>query len=887
MPPTFLVFAAVLSLSGSNVPAQNVTTYKYDNRMSGVNSNEIILTPDNVNIASFGQLFSCEIDGQAYAQPLYLSNVTIPDKGVHNVVYVATCHDSVFAFDADKEGKPLWHDSFISPSAGKGISPVPQPDVLADDISPEVGIVGTPVIDTSTGTLYVVAKTKETGRGDKHNHYVQRLHALDVASGAEKFGGPKVIGDVTCDDTEKWWNATYDYNLAANPKTPGVKGTSPDAVDGVVYFNALRANQRCSLTLANGVVYIAWASHGDNHPYHGWVIGYNATTLEVVPNGVFCVTPDGEEGGVWQSGCGPAVDGSGNIYFSTANGEFTGDKGGRNWSQSFLKFVLSSGLSTTKADAPGQTFDYFTPHNEEALSKGDLDIGCGGLMLFDAPEGVVSHFAIGSGKSGVFYLLNRDNLGHFDPQKDHVIQEFEPSDRHFVMSTPVFFNNTLFYNRSGEALRTRPLVDGQFASEYNRTIDAFNSRGGGPVISAHDNTNGIVWMLDNSMPASLQAYSADALAKSPSGKKIPELYKGRMPDGGVKFTHPIIINGKVYAVCASKKDNAISSAHLCIFGLLLDNSAATTRPAAPTDLHASSNSPEVVTLNWANHDHKASGFIIKRSMGDSTDFIQIDTAGASARSYIDKTVIASTTYSYVVCAVNGKGTSDNSKPVKIESHAYFKANGLVAYWALDESTGSTAMDLTGNGHKGTLMGETAWSQGIQDSASVEFHGTGNAVSHIEVNDQADLDFSSAQSFSIVAWAHVASLPNHWAGVVVKSREQPSGWYGIYINPNNQWTFRGSDETKNISGGLVRPDTWQQIVAVQDGAAGTRALYVDGVQATKVKTTQDGSGTGPLWIGQGNADVEGFAGSIDEVRIYNRALSARDIQELSVSHSIHE
>ncbi|HEY0257831.1 MAG TPA: hypothetical protein VGC39_10340, partial [Candidatus Methylacidiphilales bacterium] len=173
----------------------NVTTYMYDNYQSGVNANETVLTPDNVK-TGFGQLSACEIDGQSYGQPLYLSNVTISGKP-HNVVYVATCHDSVYAFDADAGGDPLWHDSFISPSAGDNISPVPNAVLRTGDIIPEIGIVSTPVIDEQTGTLYVVAKTQETGRSDGKTHYVQKIHAIDVATGAEKFSGPKVIGDAS------------------------------------------------------------------------------------------------------------------------------------------------------------------------------------------------------------------------------------------------------------------------------------------------------------------------------------------------------------------------------------------------------------------------------------------------------------------------------------------------------------------------------------------------------------------------------------------------------------------------------------------------------------------------------------------------------------------
>lgn len=865
------------------IPAQNVTTYKYDNSVSGINAKEIVLTPANVNVATFGQLFNDPIDGQAYAQPLYLANIAIPGKGVHNIVYIATCHDTVYAFDADSGGDPLWVTSFISPAVAAGITSVPQPDIISGDIIPEVGIVGTPVIDPATGTLYVVAKTKETGRGDNHNHYVQKLHALNVATGAEKLGGPAVIGDTTCDDAGNRNTQEYDYNLDANPQTPGVKGSSRNAVDGTVYFNALRANQRPSLTLSHGVVYVAWSSHGDNQPYNGWMIGFDARTLAPISNSIFCVTPDDEEGGIWQSGCGPTIDSSGNIYISTGNGGFNGNKGGRNWSQTFLKFITSFGLSAAQPAAGlDQTFDYFTPHNEQDLSNGDVDIGSGGVMIFDVPNNSVPHLAIGTGKEGVFYVMNRDNLGQFDSATDHVVQKFEKPDQHEIMSTPIFFNNTLFYNRNGEDLRARAFSNGQFADSYNRTADTFDSRGGGPVISAQGTSNGIVWMLNNGGPASLQAYSADALSSSTTGAQVPALYKGRLPDGGVKFTHPLVINGKVYAVCASRRGNEISSAHLCVFGLL-PSSDTTAKPAAPAHPQATSNSPGAITLSWVNHDPSVTGFIIQRSPVDSDNFTQIDTADGQASTFQDNTVTGATDYSYYVVAVNKNGHSDNSDTVSVRSHDYITENGLVSYWAFDEGNGPATQDLTGHGHTGSLVGEIAWSQGILDTPGLEFHGTGNARSHVEVKDQTDIDFSASQSFSIVAWARPSSLPGHWAGVVVKSRETSSGCYGIYISPDNQWTFRGADDKANVSGGTVTPNSWQQIIAVQDGAAGTRTLYLNGAQIASASAAQASDASGPLWIGQGNADTEGFAGGLDEVCIYNRALGPNDVKKLFGSY----
>jgi len=260
-------------------------TYHNDNLRSGLNANETVLTPSNVNQAQFGKLFAYNIDGLAYASPLYVANVNIPSQGVHNVVYLATEHDTIYAFDADGTSTiPLWQVTFLK----TGVTTVPCADTgECGDIVTEIGITGTPTIDQSTNTMYVVAKTKEG------TNYVQRLHALDIATGAEKFGGPVVI-------------------------SASVPGNGNGSVGGSLPFDSLRQNQRPGLLLNNGVVYIGYSSHGDQQPWHGWVLGYNATTLVQVMK--WSVSPNGYGGGIWQSGESLATDASGNIFFATGNG---------------------------------------------------------------------------------------------------------------------------------------------------------------------------------------------------------------------------------------------------------------------------------------------------------------------------------------------------------------------------------------------------------------------------------------------------------------------------------------------------------------------------------------------------------------------------------------
>ncbi|HTS09748.1 MAG TPA: hypothetical protein VMP68_29550, partial [Candidatus Eisenbacteria bacterium] len=355
----------------SNYPG--TYTYHNDNLRTGVNNGETVLTSANVNSAQFGKLFSYALDGIAFASPLYVANVNIPQNGYHNVVYVATENDSVYAFDADgRSATPLWHVSFLK----SGVTPVPCADVgECGDIPDQIGITGTPVIDQSSGTLYVVAKTEEG------TQYVQRLHALDITTGAEKFGGPVVL-----------------------------QGSTPGSGDGTsggnVSFDPLHENQRPALLLSNGVVYVGFASHGDNHPWHGWVLGYSAATLQQVL--VYNVTPNGYGGGIWQGGGGLAGDADGNIYFTTGNGTFDVNTGGTDY-----------GDSVEKLTAAGKVPDYFTPHDQSNMEANDLDLGAGGpVLLIDQTGGPYPHLLVSAGKTGTIYVINRDSMGGYSPNGD-------------------------------------------------------------------------------------------------------------------------------------------------------------------------------------------------------------------------------------------------------------------------------------------------------------------------------------------------------------------------------------------------------------------------------------------------------------------------------------
>jgi len=508
-----------------------VYTWKYDNTRQGQNTSEATLTRANVNPQQFGKIASYALDGYAYAQPLYVSGVAT-STGVYNVVYVATEHDTVYAFDADGEAAaPLWKVSFINPP---GIIPVPPADTgETGDLIPECGISGTPVIDPSTQTLYVVVNTKEAGPT-----YPYRLHALDLRTGAEKPGSPVTIS----------------------------------ASAGSVSFDPLTHLQRPGLLLLNGAVYVAFGSHGDRSTWQGWVLGYNAATL--APAGVYLTAPGGSAGSaIWQGGAGPAADSSGGIYFETGNGPYDGT----NMGDSVVKLGTNGGL--TRAD-------WFTPSDQATYQSADVDLGSAGPMVLPGAVGNATHrdLVLATGKPGVLYLLDQANLGKYQAggSDTQIVQSLaiHPSFPNVgdlsagVFNTPAFWNGgtaatgTIYV---GAVLSTGPDVLRAFSisgaaistSAAGTTSHAFPYPGVAPVVTSNGTANAIVWVIEGggyrpTMPAILHAYDGSRLAT--------ELYASSAAPGGrdtagpaVKFTVPLAVNGKVYVA---------SQTALSIYGLL-------------------------------------------------------------------------------------------------------------------------------------------------------------------------------------------------------------------------------------------------------------------------------------------------------------------------------
>ena len=491
--------------------------YRNDNFRTGQNLAESVLTPSNVNASRFGLQFTDPIDAAAYAQPLYVPNVSIPGQGTHNVVYVATENDSVYAFDADAAGPPLWHTSFIDPA--NGITAVPWTDIGCTDLTPIIGITATPVIDPASRTLYVESKVK-LGPGS----YEQQLHALDITTGLE----------------QKQMNSPVTI-------TASVPGTAEDSVNGTVSFDPLLQHDRPALTLDNGVVYLSFASHCDEQPYHGWILGYDETSLDQVV--VYNTTPNGSEGGIWEAGCGPGVDTDGDLITITGNGTFDTGASPVDYGDSFLRLTPGAGTLSVSS--------FFTPLNELLLDDDDLDMGSGGNLLLPDQDGPNPHLMVGIGKLGSIYLVNRDSMGGFNAASDQMVQKVNGKVLG-MFSTPAYWagkvpkaglRNMIYTIGAGDQPKmfviSNGLIKTPLASIGSFT---FGYPGASPVISANGTAGGILWAINTSSWKTGGAailYAFDALDLN------HELYSSNQfsfddPGPAVKFTVPTVANGSVY-----------------------------------------------------------------------------------------------------------------------------------------------------------------------------------------------------------------------------------------------------------------------------------------------------------------------------------------------------
>jgi hypothetical protein len=569
----------------------SVLTQHNDLARTGANLKEKILTPSNVNVKHFGMLFKRVVDDQVYGQPLYVANLQV-EGGTHDVVYVTTVNNSVYAFDANDPDAvaPFWHVNFGTPAS------VFDGKFGCTDINGNMGIIGSPVIDAQTHTLYVVALTKlRTG-------FVQRLHALDLATGVDLPGSPVTI-------------------------------TAPA-------FDPLMQNQRPALLLTSGKVYVSYASHCDKDPYHGFLISYDAKSLR--QTGVFNTSPTGEEASIWQSGQAPAVDNDGNIYFVTGNGSWDGKV---NFGESFIKL-----------DPNLKLLDWFTPTNHAYLDSTDADLDSSGAVLVPGTKLVMD-----GGKQGVLYLVNTDHMGHLGDE--HAVEHFQATGSH--LHSIVYWNSAKngqliymwgqkdhlrAYKFAGDKLDATPF---QIGPEQNH-----GHPGAMISLSANGNKDGIVWAAihatgdswHESRPGVLHAYDADDI--------MHELWNSLQDpkrddcNNYSKMAPPTIANGKVYL--ASFGTQNTGSGQLCVYGLLPDGAA----PLPPAHLNATTGDAQVA-LTWTAVPNAAT-YNVERSTGDANSFSVI-ARGLTSSTYADTTVSNGTTYSYEVTAANFNGASNPAK----------------------------------------------------------------------------------------------------------------------------------------------------------------------------------------------------------------------------------
>jgi len=503
------LFLCTISLCAFASLRAQVTTSQYDNFRTGATLHETILTPQNVNAKQFGRLGAFKVDGVVYAQPLFVPGVDVPGKGMHDVLYIATEHDSVYAFDAYRPEDPaLWQVSFLDKS--RNLIVPSEDDVQCPFIRPEVGITSTPVIDIKTGTLYVLARTK-IRHAASPDEYFQHLHALAITTGVEKFGGPKLI-------------------------QASVSGQGAGSAKGQVAFDPLKENPRAALTLANNSIYIAWASSCDVDPYHGWVMSYDARSL--AQKAVLNVNPNGTEAGIWLSDTGPAVDAEGNLYVPTGNGTFDVNAGGQDYGDSVLKLDGAS-LSVR---------DFFTPHDQDRISTADSDVGSSGPTLLPEQSGPHRHLLLQPTKDSTIYVIDRDNMGKYHAAEDALLQRLPMKGGGY--GAIAYWNGHAFFAASDDVLRAYAVKDGQL-NQTSTSATKFANPGATPSISASGNKNAIVWAIStktwngpDTKPAVLYAFDAARM-----GDPIYTSEQNSQRDRAAlasRFVIPLVVNGRVY-----------------------------------------------------------------------------------------------------------------------------------------------------------------------------------------------------------------------------------------------------------------------------------------------------------------------------------------------------
>lgn len=597
-----LAAALAVSVVGTACAQVDVLTQHNDNSRTGVNALETVLTPANVNKAQFGRLFKRVVDDQLYTQPLIVTDVST-HGGVHDIVYVTTVSNSVYAFDANDPAasEPLWHVNF-------GLAPERhEAGVDCMDMNGQMGIVGAPVIDKARGVIYVVAETKVAGATPDGTGYTQRLHELDLATGSELPESPVTI------------------------EAPG--------------FNALKENQRPGLLLNSGILYIGYSSHCDSKPYHGYVLAYDTKTLK--QTAVFNTSPTGWGASVWQSGQGPSVDADGNVYVVTGNGVWDG---AQNFSESFLK--LSPDL---------KLLDWFTPTNHQELDDHDDDLDSSGPTLIPG-----THLVLGGGKRGVMYLLDTRNLGHLGDEHALQHFKATASHIHCLVywvsdaKGPLLFvwgqtDIARVYRLNKERIEEKPVMV--------RGIPNRGHPGAMISLSANGGKDGILWAAihatgdawHESRPGVLHAYEANDIRHELwNSLELP----ARDDCGNYsKMAPPTVANGKVYL--ASFGPQNIGTGQLCVYGLLPSSGRA--KIAAPADVTVAPVTPLTVRVSWQPVEG-AMFYRVRRSNAHAPK-VRTVASGLTSTSFVDGAPDKGDPATYTVIAVGRNGASLASKPV--------------------------------------------------------------------------------------------------------------------------------------------------------------------------------------------------------------------------------
>ena len=772
--------------SGPFVTPVSVLTYHYDNTRQGQNTNETSLTPGNVNTNTFGKLFSYALDGYVFAEPLIMTNLAIPGQGVHNVVFVATEHDSIYALDADGElgtnNGVLWTNN-VGLSANSATAPFGYRYSGGGytDIVPEVGITGTPVIDPQTGTLYVDAFTRDIASAT--TNYNHRIHALDVTTGAERPYSPVIVSG-------------------------SVPGTGVGSVNGIQTFSAVQHGARPALCLANGILVVAYASYADTDPYHGWVFAYNATNL--ARKGVFNSTPNATiaafganaaEGGIWQGGGGICVDSNNNLYFETGNGSFSANTNGGDYADSIMKLSTTNGLAVA---------DYFTPYDQATLAANDTDLGsCGPLLL---PDSVGSashpHLLVGVGKSGKIYLVDRDNLGHYQSGSDsQILESFNGISGSW--SPPAYWNNLLYFQASSAAMTEFSVSNALINQNAVATAPvSFGALNGSPVISANGANNGVVWVLNNNSggsgsPGALYAFNA--LNISQMLWNSAQLSSRDSTGPLAKMTTPTVAGGKVYVG---------GQYTLSVYGL------AEFLPAP------------VIAPNGGVFTNSVTVTISNTAPGASVYYTTNGTPPATNSTlYTGPFVIDSTTLVRAVAAENGFVNSAVASASFVSSLVYPPSPWQTSDIGSPSATGSAFFS---NGVF-IVSGSGADIWGTADAFRFVYQPlTNNCDIRARVTSQSDTD----------PWAK--------AGVMIRDSLGAGAAYGFMpITPGNGFDFQyrsqnGISASGNISGGALNPapNNWVRLTRTNN----TFDAYVgaDGANWTQVGTPTTLSLTSPIY-----------------------------------------